>query len=145
MGQPDGIKRVADLAPIEVPEQPVIAEVDLLATGLQAETRQTEILYQDVALVQINTATIIVLRGYGGNPAGRVRPDVSFSAPNPSILDLGKERDIRGQIVTHIDPDPMAASALVRIVAIKARVVPDLVPDPRLPSDGQIVHFHFPE
>ena len=40
----------------------------------------------------------------------------------------------------------MAARALVpSTVAIEARVDPALVPDPRLPSDGQLVHVNFRE
>src|SRR5207253_7828869 len=81
-----------------------------------------------------------------GGPSTSSKRRTAFTSIHPGILNLREERDIRGEVIPDVHPDPMAARALIgRNITIEVRVVPDLVPDPRLPSDGQIVHVHFRE
>ena len=64
------------------------------------------------------------------------RPGLAFDeAAEAHTLDVAVDHD----------PDPVHGGACVRTVAVQARVVPPLVPDPYFPSDGQIVHVHFRE
>src|SRR6266540_7147674 len=102
--------------------------------------------------MQVQTCASIIRGGHGANAgtaasAGRSSWSecTAFTAIYPRILNLREERDIRGQIIPHVDPDPMATCTFVPTGAIQVRVVPALVPDSRLPSDGQIVHIHLRE
>ncbi len=73
MGQPGPIKRVADLAPPKVAEQPVVPEDDLLPAELRAQTRRQDVLDQDIALVEINPCIVQVGRRDRTDPARRGR------------------------------------------------------------------------
>src|SRR5439155_27136467 len=123
------IERVSDLPPVEVTEQPMVAENDLLPAGLDAEARNQDILQQDIALVQVYTCIALVRRRHRGNASGSISTSScrTFIPPYPGILQLREERDVRGQVIPDVHPEPVAGRALVRIVAVKARVVPDLV------------------